>query len=295
MTQSDDVVAAGIRPRRSVLYMPGANARALEKARELSCDSIIFDLEDAVAADAKDLARDQVVAAVSRGGYGYRELVVRVNGLDTPWGADDVQAVAGLPLQGLLFPKVETAAQIDHMLAVVDKAGGDRLPLWFMVETPLGVLDIRDLARRTSRLSCLVMGTSDLVKELRARHTESRLNIAYALQHCALVARACALDILDGVHLDFRNQKSFRAACEQARAMGYDGKTLIHPTQIDPANEVFGYDAEAVGQARAVLAAWEAAQAEGKGVAVLDGKLIENLHAAEAQRTLAFAEALSER
>jgi citrate lyase subunit beta/citryl-CoA lyase len=139
------------------------------------------------------------------------------------------------------------------------------------------------------------MGTSDLVKELRARHTESRVNIAYALQHCVLVARACSLDILDGVHLDFRNQVSFRSACEQARAMGFDGKTLIHPTQVDLANEVFGYDAEAVAEARAVLAAWEAAQAEGKGVAVLDGKLIENLHAAEAQRTLAFAEALSTR
>ena len=295
MMQSDDSVATGIRPRRSVLYMPGANARALDKARELPCDAVIFDLEDAVAADAKAVARDQVVAAVSHGGYGYRELVVRVNGLDTPWGADDVQAVAGLPVQGLLFPKVETTAQIDDILAVVDAAGAQSLPLWFMVETPQGVLDIRDLALRTERLSCLVMGTSDLVKELRARHTESRVNIAYALQHCVLVARACSLDILDGVHLDFRNQVSFRSACEQARAIGFDGKTLIHPTQVDLANEVFGYDAEAVAEARAVLAAWEAAQAEGKGVAVLDGKLIENLHAAEAQRTLAFAEALSTR
>lgn len=295
MMQSDDLVATSIRPRRSVLYMPGANARALDKARTLPCDAIILDLEDAVAADAKAVARDQVVAAVSEGGYGYRELIVRVNGLDTPWGADDVQAVAGLPVQGLLFPKVETTAQIDDILAAVDAAGAQSLPLWFMVETPQGVLNIRDLALRTKRLSCLVMGTSDLVKELRARHTESRVNIAYALQHCVLVARACSLDILDGVHLDFRNQVSFRSACEQARAMGFDGKTLIHPTQVDLANEVFGYDAEAVTEARAVLAAWEAAQAEGKGVAVLDGKLIENLHAAEAQRTLAFAEALSTR
>lgn len=295
MTQSEEPATASIRPRRSVLYMPGANARALDKARELACDAIIFDLEDAVAADAKSLARDQVVATVSRGGYGYRELVVRVNGLDTPWGVEDVQAVAGLPLQGLLFPKVETAAQIDHLLEVVDEAGGHRLPLWFMVETPQGVLDIRDLARRTSRLSCLVMGTSDLVKELRALHTDSRLNIAYALQHCVLAARACGVEILDGVHLDFRNQDSFRTACETARAMGYDGKTLIHPTQIDLANEIFGYDAEAVDQARAVLAAWEAAQAQGKGVAVLDGKLIENLHAAEARRTLAFAQELADR
>jgi citrate lyase subunit beta/citryl-CoA lyase len=272
--------------------MPGANARALDKARELPCDGIIFDLEDAVAADAKAVARDQVADAVARGGYGRRELIIRVNGLETPWGEDDVQAVAGLAVDGLLFPKVEAAAQIDHIVETVNAAGGERLPLWFMLETPQGVLDARELARQTERVSCLVMGTSDLVKELRARHTETRLNIAYALQHCVLAARACGVDILDGVHLDFRDLDSFRAACLQGRDMGFDGKTLIHPTQIDPANEVFGYDAEAVAHARAVLSAWEAALAEGKGVAVLDGKLIENLHAAEARRTLAFAAAL---
>ena len=251
-----------------------------------------FDLEDAVAADAKAVARDQVVAAVSHGGYGYRELVVRVNGLDTPWGDDDVQAVAGLPVQGLLFPKVETAARsMTSWLSWTPPAPrACRCGSWWK---PPGRADTQGSCARTERLSCLVMGTSDLVKELRARHTESRVNIAYALQHCVLVARACSLDILDGVHLDFRNLVSFRSACEQGRAMGFDGKTLIHPTQVDLANEVFGYDAEAVAEARAVLAAWEAAQAEGKGVAVLDGKLIENLHAVEAQRTLAFAEALS--
>ncbi len=284
-----------IRPRRSVLYMPGANARALQKARELPCDGIIFDLEDAVAADAKGLAREQVVTAVSEGGYGYRELVIRVNGIDTPWGADDLRAVARLPIHGLLFPKVETTSQIDGMLAAVDAAGGGGLPLWFMVETPRAVLDARLLAARTDRLTCLVMGTSDLVKELRAQHTESRANLAYALQHCVLAAREHDLDILDGVHLDFRNQDGFEIACEQARAMGFDGKTLIHPTQIDLANAAFGYDAAAVAQARAILQAWEAAQAQGKGVAVLDGRLIENLHAAEARRMLAFAEALSAR
>jgi citrate lyase subunit beta/citryl-CoA lyase len=287
--------ASRIRPRRSVLYMPGANTRAMEKARELACDGIIFDLEDAVAADAKASARAQVAAAVESGGYGHRELIVRVNGLETPWGREDVAAAARLPIQGLLFPKVESVGQVDEILAVVDEAGGEALPLWFMIETPLGVLDVRELAARTDRLRCLVMGTSDLVKELRARHTVSRSNLAYALQHCVLAARALQLDILDGVHLDFRNEEGFRAACEQARAMGFDGKSLIHPSQIDVANEVFGYDETAMEHARAVLEVWAEAKAQGKGVAVLDGKLIENLHVAEAERTLAFARAIAER
>lgn len=283
------------RPRRSVLYMPGANARALAKARELPCDSVIFDLEDAVAVEAKESARASVVAALEEGGYGYRERVVRVNGLDTPWGADDVAAVAGLEVDALLFPKVETAAQIDDIVAAVDGSGGTTVPLWFMVETPLAVLDVQTLAARTRRLKVLVMGTSDLVKELRARHTEGRGNLAYALERCVLVARALGLDVLDGVHLDFRNEAAFRAACEQGRDMGFDGKTLIHPTQVGPANDVFGYDTEAISHARRVLEVWQAATAEGKGVAVLDGQLIENLHAAEAERVLAFARAIDNR
>lgn len=275
--------------------MPGANARALEKARSIPCDGVIFDLEDAVAADAKDDARERVVAALGAGGYGHREVVVRVNGLDTPWGADDVAAVARLGLDGLLFPKVERAAQVDAIVTAVDSAGGAGVPLWLMVETPLAVLDVRTVAARSDRVTVLVMGTSDLVAELRARHTEARHNLGHALQHCVLAARALGLDVLDGVHLDFRNQEAFHAACQQARDMGFDGKTLIHPTQVDVANEVFGYDAEAVEHARRVLEAWEAAGAEGKGVAVLDGKLIENLHAAEAERVLAFARAIAER
>ncbi len=283
-----------LRPRRSVLYMPGANARALDKARSIDCDGVIFDLEDAVAVDAKTSARDQVVAELTRGGYGHRELVVRVNGLDTPWGAGDVAAVAGLPVHGVLFPKVETVEQVERIASAMAGAGGADVPVWYMVETPLGILDARTLASR-GHPAVLVMGTSDLVKELRARHTEARHNLAYALQHCVLVARSLGIDVLDGVHLDFRNQDSFRAACVQARDMGFDGKTLIHPSQVSTANEVFGYDAEAVAHAGHVLKAWEAARAEGKGVAVLDGQLIENLHAAEAERVLAFAQALENR
>jgi len=288
-------MTAAFKPRRSVLYMPGANARALDKARSLPCDGVIFDLEDAVAADAKAAARANVVAAWQQGGYGHRELVVRVNGLDTPWGAEDIAAVAAQPLAAVLFPKVESSAQIDAIVQAMDAAGASAVPLWFMIETPLAVLDVRTLASYSDRLRVLVMGTSDLVKELRAQHTESRHNLAYALQHCVVVARALGVDLLDGVHLDFRNEAAFRAACQQAREMGFDGKSLIHPSQVEVANEVFGFDEAAIDHARRVLGAWEQAQAEGKGVAVLDGKLIENLHAAEAQRVLVFAAALAER
>jgi len=282
-------------PRRSVLYMPGANQRAMEKARSLPCDGIIFDLEDAVAESAKAEAREAVATMIEAGGYGYRELVVRVNGLDTPWGADDVAMAARLPVNALLFPKVDSREQLSHIEAAVDAAGGRELPLWLMIETPKGVLDVRGVAASSPRVRCLVLGTSDLVKELRARHTPSRVNLAYALQHCVLAARSLGIDVLDGVHLDFRNLESFAAACEQGRDMGFDGKTLIHPSQVEPANRIFGYSEEDVADARAVMAAWEAAQAAGKGVAELDGRLIENLHAAEAERVLAFAAAIAGR
>jgi citrate lyase subunit beta/citryl-CoA lyase len=275
--------------------MPGANERAMEKARTLDCDGIIFDLEDAVAAGAKAEARESVRRMLSEGGYGHRELVVRVNGLDTPWGLDDLAVAARLPVDALLLPKVESAAQVREIEAALDDAGGGELPLWLMIETPLGVLDVREVAAASSRIRVLVMGTSDLVKELRASHIESRQNLTLALQHCLLVARAADLDILDGVHLDFRNLESFRETCLQGRSMGFDGKTLIHPTQIELANEVFGFSSEALAEARAVLEVWEAAKAAGKGVAELDGRLIENLHAAEAERVMAFAAALAER
>jgi len=274
--------------------MPGANARAIEKAKGLDCDTVIFDLEDAVAPDAKATARQQVLDAVNGGGYGYRELVVRANGLDTPWGADDVSAFAKLPLAGLLFPKIESVVQVNEIVARIDDAGGGSTPVWLMVETPTGVLDLAQFANNP-RVEALVMGTSDLVKELRATHEISRHNISYALQHCVLVARRFNKDILDGVHLDFQNEASFREVCSAGRAMGFDGKTLIHPSQIAIANEVFGYGEDDVENATRLLEVWQAALDEGKGVAVLDGKLVENLHAAEAERVVAFAEALATR
>jgi len=287
-----------MKPRRSVLYMPGANARALEKARALPCDSIIFDLEDAVAPDAKASARGQVAQAVASGLYGYRELLVRCNGLNTPWGRDDLTAITGSSslsnVSALVFPKIEDIDQIDAIAYELDRRGARRLKLWVMIETPTGVLDARALARHP-RVDALVMGTSDLVKELRATHTASRSNLDYALQYCVLAARAAGKVILDGVHLDFKNSATFRASCEQGRAMGFDGRTLIHPTQIDIANEVFGIDASGLGHAREVLRVWQEALASGRGVAVLNGSLVENLHAVEAERVVAFAEALAAR
>ena len=282
-------------PRRSVLYMPASNERAMEKARTLGCDAIIFDLEDAVAASAKSAAREHVQRMIGEGGYGYRELIVRVNGLDTPWGLDDLAAVARLPVQALLFPKMESVKQVVEIERQLADLGAQSMPLWLMIETPGAVLDIREVALSSERIECLVMGTSDLVKELRAQHSESRQNLAYALQRCVLVARSVGVDILDGVHLDFRNLESFQSACVEARAMGFDGKTLIHPTQIESANSVFGYSEDDIMDATAVLEVWQTALDSGKGVAELDGRLIENLHAAEAQRVLAFAEALQSR
>jgi len=271
--------------------MPGANARAMEKARDIPCDAIIFDLEDAVSPDSKASARHQIGEALQTGGYGDRELVVRCNGLDTPWGAEDVMAFAGAQIAALLFPKIEAQQQIVDIVDLMEAHGGSNKPIWLMIETPRGVLDLRNFADHP-RVEVLVMGTSDLVKELHAEHTETRHNLDYALQSCVLVARTIGKDILDGVHLDFRDKEAFRQVCTGGRQMGFDGKTLIHPTQVQAANEIFGYSDAEIAEAQATLDVWEAALAEGKGVAVLDGKLVENLHAAEAERIMSFARAL---
>ncbi len=283
-----------MQPRRSVLYMPGANQRAMQKARDLDCDTVIFDLEDAVSPSAKSTARALVAQVLLEGGYGHRELVVRCNGLDTPWGEEDVQTLAASPCRALLFPKIERIEQVEQIVDLLQRAGGQDKAVWLMVETPAGVLDLATFCHH-EKVEVLVMGTSDLVKELRASHTERRQNIAYALQRCVLVARRFELDILDGVHLDFRNSASFETACEDGRAIGFDGKTLIHPTQIDVANRVFGYSTEQIEHAKRILEVWQEAIAQGRGVAVLDDKLVENLHAAEAERVMSFANALTTR
>lgn len=282
-----------LRPRRSVLYMPGANARALEKARTLAADSLIFDMEDAVAPEAKPQARQQIIAAVTQGGYGQREIIVRVNGLDTPWGHEDVTAIAQLPVHGVLFPKISSAQQLTTAVDWLDAKGGQHLPVWIMAETPACILRIDEIAGSHPRLTGIVMGTSDLAKEMRVRHTTDRVGLLTPLSLCILAARAHLLDIVDGVYLNLEDEAGFRAVCEQGRDMGFDGKTLIHPKQVEIANQVFAPTEAEVEHARKVMIAWEQAQQEGKGVVVVNGKLVENLHYEEAKRLLALAEAIA--
>ncbi|WP_313369746.1 CoA ester lyase [Achromobacter animicus] len=284
---------APIRPRRSVLYMPGANARALDKARTLDADALILDLEDAVAPDAKAQARAQVAAALREGGYGRRECIVRVNALDTPWGLDDVRAIAQAGADAVLLPKVESPAQLAALAQALDAAGAPvDLPLWAMAETPLGFLRLDAIAGGHARLAAIVVGTSDLVKDLHARHTPSRDETLLARSLAVMAARAHGLAVLDGVHLDLNDDAGLQVACAQGRDQGFDGKTLIHPRQIAAANAAFAPTPEELDTARKRLDAWRAAQAEGKGVAVVDGALVENLHASEAERVLALAAAI---
>ncbi len=289
-------MSQSIRPRRSVLYMPGVNARALDKARSLPADSLILDLEDAVAPDAKALAREQIAAALRHGGYGKREIVIRVNALDTPWGHDDIAALANVGADAILFPKVENAGQVHDAVSALEASGApDELQVWIMAETPRGVLSISDIAGAHPRLAAIVMGTSDLTKDLRARHTADRLGLVPALAQCVLAARAHGLDIIDGVHLDLDDEAGLRATSEQGRNMGFDGKSLIHPKQIAIANEIFSPAPHDIDSARRIIAAWEQARNAGKGIVVVDGRLIENLHVDEARRTLAMAAAIEAR
>jgi citrate lyase subunit beta/citryl-CoA lyase len=285
-----------VRPRRSALYMPGSNARALDKARTLPADVLILDLEDAVAPAAKEEARRLVGAALAAGGYGHRERVVRVNGLATAWGAADLAAAARSGADAVLLPKVESAADVRAAEAALAAAGAPAdLPLWATIETPRGVLAAAEIAGASPRLACLVMGTSDLVKDLRARHTPGRQEVLASLSLVLLAARAHDLAALDGVHLDLADDAGFEAACRQGRDLGFDGKTLIHPRTIDAANRVFAPSEAEVAAARRVIAAHAEAEAAGKGVGVLDGRLVESLHVVEAKRTVALAEAIAAR
>ncbi|MEM7178510.1 MAG: CoA ester lyase [Pseudomonadota bacterium] len=281
------------RPRRSVLYMPGSNARALEKAKGLSADALILDLEDAVSPAEKIAARDLVCAAVSGGGYGARELAIRINGPDTEWGKDDLAAACAAAPDAILVPKIESAAQVRDIAGRIAAAGApETVALWAMMETPLGMLNAAEIAAASPRLSVLIMGTNDLVKDLHAEHTPDRLPVITGLGIAMLAARAHGLAIIDGVYNAFKDDDGLRASCLQGKALGMDGKTLIHPAQIAITNEVFGPDAAALALARRYVDAFEAAQAAGQGVAVVDGRIVENLHVENAQRLLAMAEAI---
>jgi citrate lyase subunit beta / citryl-CoA lyase len=285
-------VTADFRPRRSVLYMPSSNERALEKAKSIPCDGLILDLEDAVAPDAKPTAREAACAAVASGDYGKREVTIRVNGTDTEWHADDLKAVCAAGPDAIVVPKVDSA---DAVLRLVDAMTGhdapDHTKLWAMVETPYAMLHAEEIAAASERLTVLVMGTNDLAKELYAEHVPGRQPLLAGLGIALLAARATGKAILDGVYNDVKNADGFLAECRQGREMGFDGKTLIHPGQVDAANEEFAPSEQAVADARGILQAWE--DGKGSGVVTYNGRMIENLHVESARRTLSIHDAIS--
>lgn len=283
-----------VRPRRSVLYMPGSNARALDKARSLPADGYILDLEDAVAPDTKEIARQQVCEAVKAGGFGQREIIIRVNALSTKWGYDDVAAASKSGAHALLLPKVESADAIRHMEAIMRANGApETMTIWAMMETPRSVLESQRIAESTPRMECLVMGTSDLAKELDCAHTHERLPFLVSLGLCLLAARAAGLAILDGVYLDLNDEAGFEFACRQGQEFGFDGKTLIHPKQVAPCNRVFTPKSTDVAWSRRIIEAHAAAAARGEGVVVVEGKLVENLHVESARRLVTLADAIA--
>jgi citrate lyase subunit beta / citryl-CoA lyase len=287
-----------IRPRRSVLYMPGSNARAMEKARELPADAVIFDLEDAVAPDAKATARDLIVAALKKGGFGRREVLVRINGLDTAWWRDDLAVVAARP-DAILVPKVSTPEHLrevaSHLTGVRADAG---VRIWAMMETPLAMLNARDIAAaaldKDTRLAGFVMGTNDLAKDTRARIVPGRAPMLPWLMNCVAAARAYGLDILDGVYTEIANAEGFAAECRQACELGFDGKTLIHPQQIAPCNAAFSPGDDEVAWARTIIAAFDRPENANKGAIQIDGRMVERLHADMARRTVAIADAIAQ-
>ncbi|MFI1434430.1 HpcH/HpaI aldolase/citrate lyase family protein [Streptomyces lydicus] len=287
---------ATLRPRRSVLYMPGANERALEKAKSLPTDALILDLEDAVAPDAKADARKRVAAAAASGEYGYREVTIRVNAPGTAWHADDLRAAAEAGPDAVVVPKVESADTVREVERALEAAGApDRTAIWAMVETPRAMLDARAVAAASERLTVLVMGTNDLAKELHAEHVPGRAPLLTGLSLALLGARDAGKVILDGVYNDVKDPEGFEAECVQGRQFGFDGKTLIHPSQVEPCNRVFAPSADQIERSRRIIEAFDEATREGRGVVTVDGRLIENLHVEDARRILALAETVAGR
>jgi citrate lyase subunit beta / citryl-CoA lyase len=289
-----------IRPRRSVLYMPGSNARAMEKARTLPVDGVILDLEDSVAPEAKPAARRQVMDAIAAGGFGLREVIVRINALDTEWWLDDLNAAAKVRPDGVLVPKISTPNHLEDVAErLVDISADHRIRVWAMMETPLAMLNARDIAAVAkdveTRLEGFVMGTNDLAKETRAKITPGRAPLLPWLMNCVAAARAFGLNILDGVYGDLGNAAGFARECEEARDMGFDGKTLIHPSQIAPCNAAFSPSAEEIAEAKKIIAAFDRPENADKGVIALDGRMVERMHADIARRTVAIAQAIEER
>jgi citrate lyase subunit beta/citryl-CoA lyase len=278
------------RPRRSVLYMPSSNERALEKAKTIPCDGLMLDLDDAVAPDAKPAAREAACAAVRSGEYGRRELAIRVNGMDTVWHADDMAAACAAAPDAIVVPKVNSADEVRSLVAAMSSAP-ERTQLWAMVETPIAMYNALDIAAASDRLTVLVMGTNDLAKELYAEHVPGRQPLLTGLSLALLAARASGKAIIDGVYNDVKNSEGFLAECRQGRELGFDGKTLIHPGQVEGANEAFAPSQQAVADARGILQAWE--DGRGSGVVTYNGRMIESLHVESARRILSFHEAIA--
>ncbi|HML43299.1 MAG: CoA ester lyase [Hyphomicrobium zavarzinii] len=290
---------APIRPRRSVLYMPGANDRALEKARSLPADALILDLEDSVAPDSKVEARNKVVASVKEGGYGRREIVIRPNALETAWGTADILAAASAAPDAILVPKVQHAGDIISAAKILKSVNApEKTKLWAMMETPHAILHAADIAAvgadPENRLVCLVMGTNDLLKESRARAVHDRFAVVPWLALAVVAARGYGLDIIDGVYNDFKDEAGFRNECEQGRTLGMDGKTLIHPSQVGPCNEIFSPSEEEVAWSKKIIRAFEEPESAHKGVITVDGKMVERLHLVQAKRTVAIANSVKE-
>ncbi len=281
------------RPRRTALYMPASNARALSKAETLKADSFIFDLEDAVAAEAKDLARTQAVEAVNSGNYGMRELTIRINGLDTKYVHEDIAAVATSNADAILVPKITSAADVQEVRAMLAKHDRVDMPLWAMIETPLAVINVAEIAKEIGAGGALVMGTNDLEKDLHVRSTLDRHGVLTAMSLTVIAGRAYGLGLLDGVYGDIHDSDGLSQQCKQGRDFGFDGKTLIHPSQIETANNAYGPSAAEIAEAEATVQAFDKAREEGANVATLNGRMVEELHAAQAARLLAFARAIA--
>jgi (3S)-malyl-CoA thioesterase len=279
---------ATVRPFRSVLYIPGSKERALDKARSLPVDAIIFDLEDAVTPDAKEAARDTLKTALAHGGYGARARIIRINGLDTDWGAGDVAALKDADCDAFLLPKVNSAADVQVLADLLN----NEKPIWAMIETPLGVLNAQEIAAHP-QLKGFVAGTNDLAKELNCRFRADRLPMMQALQNMLLAARAHGVVAIDGVYNQFKDEDGLRDECDQGRDLGFDGKTLIHPAQVDVTNQCFSPSEAEIELARRQIEAFEEVERTGQGVAVVDGKIVENLHVETAKKVLAMASSIA--
>jgi len=281
------------RPRRSMLYVPGCNPHYLERARTLHADSVILDLGDPILIECKEESRSNVVRFVNEGCYGSREVVVRVNDLDSPWGAKDIAAIAKTPVDAVLFPNIESREDVLAALGMLDAAGGSHLPIMVMIESPIAVLNAKEIASASDRIVCIVMATSDLISQLHARVTHERLAILTSLSLVILAARAYGRAVVDGITSDFKNMHSFEYACRLGRDMGFDGKSLVHPAQLDYCNDAYTPQKIEVDHAREIIAALKAANAAGKGTVVVHDKLVEHHHVKAAERLIKLSELIT--